>query len=119
VSRPAGWKIPHGVKVAGTVLLPKGVDAAGDPMAEVAGRADVLVCPGLDSANLLYKLVMSLAHHGQASMASITVGLKVPYVVVSRADPLANKLNSVALCCVYDEHLKNPDAKAKSAAPGR
>ena len=90
---------------------------ADDPMAEVAGRADVLVCPGLDSANLLYKLVMSLAHHGQASMASITVGLKVPYVVVSRADPLANKLNSVALCCVYDERLKNPAAKANSAAP--
>ena len=90
---------------------------AGDPMAEVAGRADVLVCPGLDSANLLYKLVMSLAHHGQASMASITVGLKVPYVVVSRADPLANKLNSVALCCVYDAHVKDPAAKANSAAP--
>jgi len=89
---------------------------AGDPMAEVAGRADVLVCPGLDSANLLYKLVMSLAHHGQASMASITVGLKVPYVVVSRADPLANKLNSAALCCVYDERRKNPAAKASSAA---
>ncbi|HUX15968.1 MAG TPA: hypothetical protein VMW52_05810 [Phycisphaerae bacterium] len=53
-------------------MLRKGADAAGDPMAEVAGRAD----------------------------------------------PLANKLNSAALCCVYDEHQKNPAAKVKSAAPG-
>ena len=52
-----------------------------------------------------------------ADLRKITEGLKVPYVVVSRADPLANKLNSIALCCVYDEHLKNPAAEAKSAAP--
>ena len=48
-------------------MIRKGFDAAGDPMAEVAGRADVVVCLGLDSANLLCKLVTSLAHGLRAS----------------------------------------------------
>ena len=86
---------PESVKI-------KGFSRSDDPaMREVAGRADVLVCPSLDAANILYKTLMSLTQNGMAAMAGITVGVKVPYIILSRADGEATKRDSVALCCIY------------------
>jgi len=68
---------------------------------EVAGRADVVVCPGIDSANVLYKTLTALSKFGEASLASITVGFPVPYIILSRADALSTRLESIALCNVY------------------
>jgi len=68
---------------------------------EVAGRADVLVCPGIDTANVLYKVIAAMNKFGEASLASITVGFPVPYVILSRADSLETRLVSIALCAVY------------------
>lgn len=86
----------------------KGLEKSGDPaLREVAGRADVLACPGLDAANILYKAIMSLTLCGAASMAGITVGLRVPYIILSRADNEATKRDSVALCCIYAERRKS------------
>ncbi|MBT7862299.1 MAG: hypothetical protein HN712_18415 [Gemmatimonadetes bacterium] len=73
--------------------------------ARVAGRADVLVCPGLDAANILYKVLMELARHGLASMAGITVGLPLPYVILSRADSTETRLLSIALASLARERL--------------
>jgi len=82
----------------------KGLATSEDPaVREVAGQADALVCPGLDAANILYKAIMSLTLCGKASMAGITVGLQVPYIILSRADNEATKRDSVALCCIYAE----------------
>ncbi|HUT11322.1 MAG TPA: phosphate acyltransferase [Thermoguttaceae bacterium] len=69
--------------------------------AEVAGRADVLVCPGIDAANVLYKAVSALNKYGLASLASLTVGFPVPYVILSRADSLETRLESIALGTIY------------------
>lgn len=77
---------------------------------DVAGKADILVCPGLDSANILYKTIASLAKYGDASIAGITMGFKVPYIILSRSDSLSTRLGSVALCSVYAHHdLDNRD----------
>lgn len=85
----------------------KGLGQSDNPaVREVAGRADVLVCPGLDAANILYKAIMSLTLCEKAAMAGITVGLKVPYIILSRADGEATKRDSVALCCIYAERQK-------------
>jgi phosphotransacetylase len=90
----------------------KGVSKGDDPaLAEVAGQADVLVCPGLDAANILYKAIMSLTLCRKASMAGITVGLRVPYIILSRADNEATKRDSVALCCIYAERRKREKAQ--------
>jgi phosphotransacetylase len=53
---------------------------------EVAGRADVLVCPCLDSANILYKMIMENVKYGLGTFAGITVGVSLPYGILSRAD---------------------------------
>jgi phosphate butyryltransferase len=74
--------------------------------AEVAGRADILVCPGLDSANILYKVIMEIVKYGLGTFAGVTVGVMVPYVILSRADNVETKLQSVAMCSIAAERMK-------------
>ena len=68
---------------------------------EVAGRADIIVCPGIDAANILYKSIAAMAKYGEASIAGITIGFPVPYAILSRSDTLSTRLDSIALCSIY------------------
>ncbi|RSK27781.1 phosphate butyryltransferase [Bacillus sp. HMF5848] len=60
---------------------------------EVAGEADILVLPDIETGNVLYK---SLVYFANASTASIIAGAKAPIVLTSRADSIESKLLSVA-----------------------
>jgi len=60
----------------------------------VAGRADVLLVPNIESGNMLFK---SMAYFGGSPLAGIVVGAKVPIVLTSRADSPESKLLSIAL----------------------
>lgn len=68
---------------------------------EVAGRADILVCPNIDTANVIYKIVSALIKYGEASLANIIMGFPISYVLLSRSDALESRLNSVALGALY------------------
>lgn len=59
---------------------------------KVAGDADVLIVPGLDAGNVLYK---SLTYFGRAKVASLILGAHFPIVLTSRADSIENKINSI------------------------
>mgnify|MGYP005839334931 CR=1 FL=1 len=61
---------------------------------EVAGDADILLCPDIESANILYKALVFFA---KAKPCGILMGSKAPVVVTSRADDYIAKLNSIAL----------------------
>jgi phosphate butyryltransferase len=80
--------------------------ALGEEAMEVAGQADVLVCPGLDSANILYKVIGEMVKYGVASFAGVTVGVAVPYVILSRADNVETKLQSIAMCSIAKERME-------------
>ncbi len=84
---------PEAVRVKG---LP---DAPG--ARAVGGQADILVCPGIDAANAIYKIISALIKYGDASLANIIVGFPKPYVLLSRSDALETRLNSLALGAVY------------------
>ncbi|MDP8236171.1 MAG: phosphate acyltransferase [Candidatus Erginobacter occultus] len=91
---------------------------------EVAGRADILVCPGIDTANAIYKTITALNKFGLASLAGITVGFPFPYVILSRADTLETRLESIALCSVFVQRLRSsggrrrpPETKPSGPAP--
>jgi len=84
---------------------------------EVAGQADVLVCPGIDSANVLYKTVTAMIKYGVASLAGITMGFPVPYIILSRADALETRLQSIALCSIYAR--RNPGGRPVATAAPR
>lgn len=70
---------------------------------KVAGKADILLAPNLDAANILYKNWMELAKRGETKMANIVVGATAPYIIPSRADSLKTKFYSIALCSIYGE----------------
>lgn len=60
----------------------------------VAGNADILVTPDLNSGNILYK---SLNFLGGAVAAAVVAGASVPVVLTSRADQDKSKYLSIAL----------------------
>jgi phosphate butyryltransferase len=61
---------------------------------DVAGHADILLVPDLNSGNILYK---SLNFLGGAVCAAVVAGAAVPVVLTSRADEDRSKFLSIAL----------------------
>mgnify|MGYP001169817810 FL=1 len=61
---------------------------------DVAGDADILVAPELNSGNILYKTLMFM---GGCTSAAVIMGAKVPIVLTSRADTDKSKMMSIAL----------------------
>lgn len=64
----------------------------------VAGNADVLLVPNLESGNFLFK---AMVHFMGATGAGIVLGAKVPIMLTSRADPSLARVASAALALVY------------------
>jgi len=60
----------------------------------VAGHADILLAPDIESGNILHKAIGMLLG---APIASVVVGSKAPVVVPSRGDSERSKLASIAL----------------------
>ncbi|GGC91161.1 phosphate butyryltransferase [Thalassobacillus devorans] len=68
----------------------------------VAGKADVLVAPAIETANALYKSFMYFAN---AKVAGIISGAAAPIVLTSRADSAESKIYSLALALLSsDKH---------------
>jgi phosphate butyryltransferase len=65
----------------------------------VAGRADILLCPDLNSANVLYKALIHFAGREVAN-AMIGVKTKTPLVMNSRSDSSLTRLYTMALAVV-------------------
>ena len=63
-------------------------------VSEVAGQADILVVPDLESGNMLAKQVMYM---GDAASAGIVLGAKVPVVLTSRTDSRESRMASCAI----------------------
>ena len=60
----------------------------------MAGRANVLIVPDLESGNMLAK---SLSFLARADAAGIVLGARVPIILTSRADSLSTRLASCAV----------------------
>lgn len=67
----------------------------------VAGHADILVVPDLESGNMLAKQLEYLAH---AQIAGIVLGARVPVILTSRADLTAARLASCAVALLLARH---------------
>ena len=61
---------------------------------KVAGVADILVVPDLESGNMLAK---QLEYLGGASSAGIVMGARVPVILTSRSDSNETRINSCAV----------------------
>ncbi|MGD8399213.1 MAG: phosphate acyltransferase, partial [Anaerolineae bacterium] len=61
---------------------------------EVAGQADILITPNVESGNILAK---AISYFARGHMAGVVVGAKCPIVMPSRSDPPEQKMLSLAL----------------------
>ncbi len=91
-----GWvegALVDGPLALDTAVSPKAAEIAGVGGA-VAGRADILVVPDVDTGNLVAKVITFFV---RGRMAGVVMGAKVPLVISSRADLHEVKLVSMAL----------------------
>ena len=65
----------------------------------VAGDADCILFPNIESGNVFYKANSKLVPG--VKQAGILVGAKVPCVLSSRADSIETKLNSIAIAAMF------------------
>lgn len=78
----------------------------------VAGRAEVLIVPNLESGNMLAKELTFVA---RAEAAGLVVGAKAPVMLTSRADNDKARLASCALAQLYDHWKEHGEALADAS----
>ena len=92
--------------VTGAVVEgPFAVDLAISPAAaavkgvvsEVAGQADLLVVPNIETGNALFK---AMVYFMSATAAGLVMGARVPIILTSRADPPEARLAAAALAAI-------------------
>ena len=75
----------------------KGVDSP------VAGQADILLVPNIETGNALYK---AMVYFMSATAAGLVMGAKVPIILTSRADPPEARLTAAALAAIVARHCE-------------
>lgn len=80
----------------------------------VAGHAEVLIVPNLESGNMLAKELTFIAH---AEAAGLVIGAKVPVILTSRADDSRARLASCALALLYDHWHRTGEAARLDEEP--
>ncbi len=69
----------------------------------VAGRADLLLVPNIETGNALFKMMV---YFMSAAAAGVVLGAGVPVMLTSRADPLAARIASAALTAIYARSIE-------------
>ncbi len=72
-------------------------------VSDVAGSADILLVPDLESGNMLAK---QLEYLGGAASAAVVLGARVPIVLTSRADSRESRIASCALASLIAHHYR-------------
>lgn len=69
----------------------------------VAGKADIIMLPNIETANVMYK---TLTYTSKSRNGGLLVGTSAPVILTSRADSFETKVNSIALAAVVAETIK-------------
>jgi phosphate butyryltransferase len=69
----------------------------------VAGSAEILVCPNIETANSLAK---STTYFAGFPLGHVIVGGRVPILIPSRADKAKARLHSIALGVIMSEYMR-------------
>ena len=70
---------------------------------EVAGQADILMMPNIETGNVMYK---TLTYFAPAKNGCLLVGTSAPAILTSRADSFETKVNSIALAALVADKNK-------------
>ena len=71
----------------------------------VAGRADILAVPNIETGNALFKMMV---HFMSGLAAGVVMGAKVPVVLTSRADPPEARFAAAMLASVIADAKRRP-----------
>jgi phosphotransacetylase/acyl dehydratase len=92
----------HGGQVEGPLAMDNAIDMGAARTkglrGGVAGRANILVVPGLDAGNMLAKQLAFISH---AEGAGLVLGAKVPVILNSRSDSEMSRLASCAVAALH------------------
>lgn len=69
----------------------------------VAGKADIILLPNIETANVMYK---TLTYTAECKNGGLLVGTSAPVILTSRADSFETKVNSIALAALVAEANK-------------
>ena len=69
----------------------------------VAGKADIIMLPNIETGNVMYK---TLTYTAKTRNGGLLVGTSAPVILTSRADSFETKVNSIALAAVVAEANK-------------
>lgn len=87
-----------GAKIDGPLALDVAIDSASAKIkkltGEVAGDADCLLFPNIESGNVFFKTCTKFA---KAELGAMVMGAKVPCILTSRGDSVQSKMYSIAL----------------------
>lgn len=70
---------------------------------KVAGKADVILLPNIETANVMYK---TLTYTSKSRNGGLLVGTSAPVILTSRADSFETKVHSIALAALVAEAKK-------------
>jgi phosphotransacetylase/acyl dehydratase len=91
-----------GGQVEGPLAMDNAIDMAAARAkgltGSVAGRANILVVPGLDAGNMLAKQLAFISH---AEGAGLVLGARVPVILNSRSDSPMSRLASCAVAAIH------------------
>ncbi|WP_103255562.1 bifunctional enoyl-CoA hydratase/phosphate acetyltransferase [Tabrizicola aquatica] len=91
-----------GGQVEGPLAMDNAIDMAAARTkglkGNVAGRANILVVPGIDAGNMLAKQLAFVSH---AEGAGLVLGAKVPVILNSRSDSPMSRLASCAVAAIH------------------
>ena len=70
---------------------------------KVAGKADIILLPNIETANVMYK---TLTYTSKSRNGGLLVGTSAPVILTSRADSFETKVHSIALAALVAEAKK-------------
>jgi phosphotransacetylase len=112
----------QGLITGGAVDGPLTADAAMSPTAaragnvssQVAGNADVLIVPGMESGALLVRAMVGMFG---ALAAGVTLGAKVPIVLSARSESMEVRMASCVLASLVAQSPRTPASATTQAEP--
>jgi len=112
----------QGLITGGAVDGPLTADAAMSPAAaragnvssQVAGNADVLIVPGMESGALLLRAMVGMFG---ALAAGVTLGAKVPIVLSARSDSMEVRMASCVLASLVAQAPRTPASATANVEP--